>query len=609
MPVRDATATTSTLASFPAFRPAVVPGDRLLLVQVSDRTGDLGTPSGGWAPLAQELSGGVLETRVWVKTAGTSEPSSYTVSQGGFGDCVVIIASIPGAAAGTPRVATGESIGFGALCPSVSLPAGTGTEIRIGTGGSGSAPNGADWSAPDLTPAAEAQSRVFTSAVLAWRPITEPGPVGELFLGVDDELLRLHGITIVIPDQAGGGGGDTPPVPPPTVPALPSGAQVVHYTYEFADLLTDALVCKDLDLRDVSYSRRISEAGEFSASVDIVNPVTAAKVARIVPRHPEDLSTGPGRTVCHVYRNGVVWGSYVIWAASVSRQGKGAITVSLSGSSLESYLSHVKIRDDITYEGWDQIDIARDLITRMQSTPRYNLGLQFQDGVSGVTRDRTYLASEASTYGERLAELGNVENGFEWAIQTIDNGDGTRTRVLTWGYPKLGNAATSHKFTEPGNVLSWQEDIDSLRGGTAFQARGESINEDASETSEPLVSQVVVAGPHIDAGWPGLDVTADYNSVSEIDTLDAYAQWWASERAGAVRVHQATVRLPANTSFGPGNLGDSVTLMLVNDWWPVVDGAASFAKTWRVVGMDFKPPQKGSGQEECTLTFEELAED
>lgn len=576
-----------------------------MLVHVSDDPDGMGTPSGGWAPLASAESGHV-RTNVWLRTSGTSDPTSYTISQGDDGDSVVIITSVSGAGSGTPRVDFVEDSGSQITTPSLTLPAGTGTELRIAAAGQGAA-NLNVWNTPfGYTPEAQARSRFFTSAIVASRTIAAPGPTGEATFEASEPLTDLHGFTVLFSDQTSGGGGST--TPPPTVPALPSSAEVVHYTYEFADLLTDELICKDLDLHDVSYERRISESGTFSASCTVTDAVTAQKVARIVPRHPEDLSTGPGRTVVHVYRNGVVWGSFVIWSASVAKSGREPIQVSLSGSSLESYLAHVKIREDIPYSGLDQIEIARDLLTRMQSTPRYNIGLQLQAGVSGVTRDRTYLASEASTFGERLQELGKVQNGFEWAVQVVDNGDGTRSRVWTWGYPKLGNAATSHKFQEPGGVLGWQEDIDPTRGGTAFQTRGESVNDDASATSESLVSQIVLAQDHLDAGWPGLDVTVDYSSVSEVDTLDAYANWWAANYGGAVRVHQATVRLAPNTSFGPGNLGDTVTLMLSNPWWPIENGAASFAKTWRVVGMAFKPPQKGSGQEECVLTFEELPE-
>src|SRR5690606_11563921 len=247
------------------------------------------------------------------------------------------------------------------------------------------------------------------------------------------------------------------------------------------------------------------------------------------------------------------------------------------GASLESYLFRVHIREDLgPYEGVDQIQIARDLLATMQLTPRYNIKLVLTEGTSGVLRDAQFLASEAASYGERLQELANVDNGFEWMIVTVDNGDGTRTRYWVWGYPHIGSDATDHKFLQPGNVLAWSESID-VRGGTAFQARGQASSEDASEEAQAPVSQVILAQDHIAAGWPGLDVTTDYSNVSDVQTLNAYARWGATHRAGATRLHEATVRLPANTTFGPGNLGDRVTLMLVNPWWPVENGVASFA--------------------------------
>ncbi|GGK61112.1 hypothetical protein Sme01_02740 [Sphaerisporangium melleum] len=608
MPFRAAATTTSASPSFQATAPTLAVGDLLFLIQVSDRPSGMQTPSGGWIPLAQVSTEG-SRTSVWWRTAEVSEPSSYTCTQGAAGDSVVIVAAISGASSATPRVTSARSSGSQILSPAGSLPSGTATELRVATGASAFS-NTATWAAPSgFAERAQARSQVYTSAVLATRTITSPGSTGEALFEASASLADLHAITILVPQQdATGGGSDTPP---PTVPALPADARQVHYTYVFCDLRTDELICKDLDLKDVSYERRIGEAGTFSAGILIPEDdegVTAAKVARILPRHPEDISTGPGRTVVHVYRNGVVWGSYIIWSASVSRQGRGPISVSLSGASLESYLTHVKIRKDLTFTATDQVEIARSLLHEMQTEARYDIHLQMQAGTTDVLRDRTYLASESSTYGDRLAELGKVDDGFEWCIQVVDNGDGTRTRVWTWGYPTLGSDATNYKFQEPGNVLSWQEDVDATRGGTAFQTRGESIQDDASSTSEPLVSDVVLAEDHIDAGWPGLDVTADYSSVTEVTTLNAYATWWATNRAGTVRVHQATVRLEPNSSFGPGNLGDRVTVMLANTWWPIVAGVASFAKRWRVVGLAFKPPTKGAGQEECTLTFQE-AED
>ncbi|ETK36115.1 hypothetical protein [Microbispora sp. ATCC PTA-5024] len=384
----------------------------------------------------------------------------------------------------------------------------------------------------------------------------------------------------------------------------------VTYRYVAADLLTDAYIT-DLPLQDVTFTRRIIEPGTLSASVEIPDAVMADRVAKVIPRHPVDpgepdgLSTGPGRTVIHVYRNGVIWGTYLIWSASVQQQGRANPKVTIQGSTLESYLGHVIIRQDIpSFAGVDQVEIARQLITHMQSDPQADLGITLQPGMSGAVRDRTYLGTEAASYGQRLTELAQVDDGFEWLIDTsVDAGTGVRSKRWKWGYPTLGST-TGYVF-KGDDVLSWQEDIDALRGGTQWQTRGESTNTDVAAGSIPLTSLITPAQDYIDAGWPRLDQTVDYSTVSEQDTLDNYAAFLAANRGGAVRVHRATVRLGPGTSFSPGNLGDYVRIMLVNAWWPVRSGVASFSKSWRVIGIDVRPVSRSDGQEQCTLTFEE----
>lgn len=604
--------------------PGVVTGDRLICVHFTDDEDEsVSAPSGGWSPLLQ-LDATVpdngsffpyqLRTRVYTRRA-VDEPSSYSFHQSSGASSTVIIVAVQTASLASPRIAS-ETYNLGSFpqsftMPSVNVPSGTGTALAFAsaTDRLGGFPS---WLVPQpwtrVTPSDLSDPDGFVMATLGYREISQPGSTGDPLFRNFSPAELWNVLTIFVPDGTSGGGGGT--VGPPTVPAVDSSEQVVHYNYVFADLLTDDLICKDLDLHDVTYDRKINQGGSFSATVDIVDDVTANKVARIVSRHPSDLSTGPGRVIVHVYRNGVIWGSYIIWSANVSKAGRDQpIQIQLSGTSLESYLSQVKIRDDLgPYDGIDQIEIAQTLLGQMQSTARYDIGLQIQEGTSGVTRDGiSFLASDATTYGEQLAQLAETTDGFEWMIVVVDT-DGTRTRTWTWGYPTLGTTS-SHVFTEPGNVLSWSETIDALRGGTAFQTRGDSIQDDASETSTPLVSDVELAGDWLDAGWPGIDKTVDYSGVQDVDILNNQAVWLATTISGAVRIHQATVRLPANTSFGPGNLGDRVTVMLTNPWWPIEDGVATFAKSWRVVGMAFTPPAKGSGIETCVLTFEEAGDD
>ncbi len=379
----------------------------------------------------------------------------------------------------------------------------------------------------------------------------------------------------------------------------------VWYRYRACDLLTDRHIA-DLDLSGVSFSRRIGEPGTFQATITISNPEEAERAALVVPRFPEDLSTGPGRTVIHVYRTGVIWGSYLLTAATVSSEGRSNTTISLTGSSLEEYLNWVQIRTSIDpYVGVDQIQIMRDLISRMQANNIYDIGLTVQAGSSGVVRTQTYRRTDAASYGQRIGELADMDDGFEWLIRTVAQPNGTRTRELVWGYPILGDDGADHIFQMPGDVTSITESIDATRGATAWQVRGEAVNDDVTDESVPLLSDVAYADAHLDAGWPGIDQSADYSTVRIKDTLDAYARWHANHLSGALRHVQATVWMDADSTFSPNNLGDRARLMVVNDWWPIVSNRASFAKSWRVIGVDVSPPERGADQDAVGLTFQE----
>lgn len=603
---RSSSSTIGTTSSFSCPRPpGVEQGDVLVAVQTSaDVTGaPMLTPS-GWTLLGQlapvEDWGGV---KVWWKAATSSEPASYTFRQDAS-ESIVGIVAISDCDNSTPPLIsiTSEDGGAQVTCPAVSPSSTSGVTIRYAAALQFGNP--ITWSPPaSHTERMDRNAAFFTSATLATRARTAAGSTGSASFGAVPSANAPHVVAVTI--DVGGVGGPPAPEPEP-IPPSPD----IHYKFNFCDLRTDDFIC-NLDLRDVSYSRLIGEAGSFSATVDVVDDVTAALVASVVPRwvehatDPDSLSTGPGRCVCHVYRNGIIWGSYFITKAQVELDGRGAIKVTLTGSSLESYLNAVEIRDTLTYTATDQLDIARDLINSMQAETFANIGLTQQSGTSGVLRDREYKAGEGGTFGQRLKELADVDDGFEYMIEVSDPGTGSRTRLVRYGYPRLGVAA-DHVFQQPGNVLSWSQEINALSGATSYRARGETINTDASTPSEPLMSAEANATQHLDAGWPRIDKTLDYSTVKDVDTLDLYATRWATERPGALRVHQVTVRLD-DTEWTPANLGDTVRVMLSNHWWPIRNGGASFDHRWRVIGVQVRATSRGAS-ETATFTFQEEAD-
>jgi hypothetical protein len=386
---------------------------------------------------------------------------------------------------------------------------------------------------------------------------------------------------------------DTGPPPPAFTPGRGSAL------YRWVFRRWDGTYLDDLDLVGVTFDKRIGQSGTFSASIPITSDKVRNRVRRVISPDPADLGTGPGVITCAVLRDGVPWGEYWITMASIGRSGRAAPTIQLTGSSVDAYMLQVEIQNSFERTGEDQIDIARALIEEMQTRDHANLRLIPQAGVSGVTRDVLYAANEG-TYGQRLQELAQADGGFEWMVNIVAGG-GQLERHWVWGAPTLGSSGVEHVFSDGeygGDILDWSEEIDALRGGTYWRARGDAVSVDASTSAEPLVSEPVLTQAHLDAGWPRLDRTVTFPRESETTTLDDYASYWATNAPGALKVDSITVALASNPTFTPNSLGDTARIFLTNEW----HGRQS--RTRRIIGISVTPPSREGGKEIAQLTFE-----
>lgn len=175
--LRDATSTTSTSTSFTCTKPSgTTSGDILVAFQAADwgSASDMGNPTGGssWGSPVVSLDVGTndLHVKVWIKTAGGSEPASYGFTQGTFSDGVVCVAAVRDA---TLSYVTDTDTNHGTAfftTPSVT-PVGTADyELRYVAGtGTGLSGQTWDWSGTDgpYTELEDAQSGTFTTASLA----------------------------------------------------------------------------------------------------------------------------------------------------------------------------------------------------------------------------------------------------------------------------------------------------------------------------------------------------------------------------------------------------------------------------------------------------------
>lgn len=379
------------------------------------------------------------------------------------------------------------------------------------------------------------------------------------------------------------------------------------YRYQFCDLWTDDHIV-DLPLTGVTYSRRIVKAGTFSAAIPIPNRTVADQVARILPRIENDLSTGPGRTLVHVWRNGDLWGSYVIWSGEVSADSRGRLSAQISGASLESWLHRRFLSEELNFTQVDQLTIARRIVDSVQHWDGYPGGGWADLGVtvagptsSGVLRDRTYPRWDAKTAGERLEQLSEVINGPEWMIRTYPNSSGQRVREF-YVAPMLGQSGRLHTFSQPGNVVSWRHSIDATDAATKYTARGEVID---TTTDHRRLYTATSSTYQTLNDWAMLEAFRDYPTTSVGQTLGEYAEWWLTHRGGSAHTMEVTVRLGEDPTLTPDRLGEYARLVLVNDWFPLgPDGTPTFDQARRVIGMDISPPSRTNGQESATLLFE-----
>lgn len=367
--------------------------------------------------------------------------------------------------------------------------------------------------------------------------------------------------------------------------------------YEFADLLTDTTI-DVVELDGVRFDDRIVQPGSFSVQMPITDPTFGARMRRI----------RSGRSVVYPYRDGRLWGSYLVWTNVPGTDDRGRAMLRMQGAGLGSYFDRRRrMLHDLVYTDVDQLTIARQLVVHAQSVhPNGDLGIEVGDDLSGVIRSRIYYTDELVDYTTRLKELASVEDSFEYRFLTLDAGGGVRTRMFLTGYPKLGRDLPVHTFEQPGNVTGWSISDDATSAATAFLARGESLEDDLTGRSIPLLSDVVIREDLLADGWPLLERVDDWQGVVLKADLNAHATQTAADFGGSKKVPTIPFEIPeGEATFTPLNLGDRVRLKLVNDHYPLDNGAPTFTVEYRAIGLSVQPAGRGGGKDLGALVIED----
>lgn len=366
------------------------------------------------------------------------------------------------------------------------------------------------------------------------------------------------------------------------------------YRYLLCDLLTDQIIAQ-VPLSGVSFERRISRTGSLSGTLECSTP-DLVRMGRLMHAYA-------GRAALWVYRDAALWWGGIPWTVVPSQAERGPVRVSVSAATFDSYAHRRRLYTDAAYVNEDQGAIIPDLWRRIQADPSGDIGMVAEDQPTGILRNRTYYAADLPYVGKLVEDLGNVIDGPEHTIDVYVDGDGARVKRLRVG-ARLGTTEVRHVFERAalggGRILEWEKVADAVDGGTAFTAKGNTTTTEgnAGEAASALMSDLVERDDLLAEGWPRIDVTEEYSDVSQVSTLNGYAEGMAATRGGAIPTSGYTVNVDG-TGWSPNSLGDSVRVRIRDDWHETTTD-----QTVRPVGCQVTPAQKGQ-PEKVKLLFGE----
>lgn len=577
--------------------PGVQPGDILLMwVSVIGSVEDVDVSGGApWTAYAENTS--TYQVRMFVQVAGSSNPSRYRVRLAPGDWALVGLLHLRGASL-QGLVVTSDDGGFrgGSVpCPPADPGVAGGVEVRVALAYNPSQPLSfitGGW------PVGARGSDGFDSIFIGARTLLSDADLPTQTIPTSTSVTGWQAWTVIVAPA------DTTPPPPPAPAYVVAGSALYRYTVH--DFLTGAYI-DDIYPRDVEYTKKIREPGTFTGTLPIPNAKVAAAVRRIIPQTRSDLTTGPGRVEIRVWRDGELWGRYWLTGARLQRGRDGKISIELRGSTLDAYWYSLIIQHTLDGQDDEQISSARTFLSHGLDQADADLGIVFQPGSSGVVRPYLAKPEDNTSYGRSIEEFSKSENGFEYFLAESVTEDGVRS-TWRWASPKF-NTGVKHVVTSTphgGNIAEYGVDIDALRGGTYWRARGGTLQLDPEEDGFALLSDPVIT-PHRAAGWPRIDHIVDHPTQSlDPDELDDLAEYSADIAGGALWVRTVTIYLPRKTTLNMNSLGDELRMLITDVWHPSVDGAAGLDISERILEIRIRPPARGRGVEEATLTLESV---
>jgi hypothetical protein len=335
------------------------------------------------------------------------------------------------------------------------------------------------------------------------------------------------------------------------------------YSYLIVDLMTEAVLA-EVALSQVRLTKVLNGAGTIDATLVIDRDLVNRGL------NPYDLTT-PCRRCIYALRDGTpVWGG-LIWTRAYD---SGNHTVKLGGADFWSYYDHRKVVQALPAEPVpfdfvahasstsglvDQNAIVRAFVQLGDLHTGGDINVQLDSSLSDVMRERHYEGYDLKDMGEGLRELANVINGPDIVFDVSANADGTVSRVLRVGTPKLGQQGDPHIWEYGGNIQHYAWPSDGSRMATRIYAVGNGM-----EKGTPIA--VAEEQARYVNGWPLLEGESGYTTVSDTAVLQEHADADQVAARAPVVLPVLTVRGDLPPTFGTYGLGDEARVLIEDDF-------------------------------------------
>jgi hypothetical protein len=359
---------------------------------------------------------------------------------------------------------------------------------------------------------------------------------------------------------------------------------------------------KTIDTFDASIqelTRFINKAGQLRATISVPNVQIGKRLKAVIGQE--------GRLSMYAYRNNILWWGGFLDGTRI--EGSADETVLLvEGTTFESYLNRREARGTTTYN-MDQHMIMKTVWESIQAGG-IGTDIHVETGRvrnSGITKKMPTKRSDARTWESYLTEVANSDNGFEWIIDTFDDGY-NRRRELTCGYPQIGRPAGNWTLSMPGEILTYAIDGNALDGATSFQARGKAPdpvgvpgkkgNKDGTggggtpaKAQDPIMSDVYESSALHKKGYTRMDATVDRSTVTDKNVLNAWAKMAMQMRQGPLVLPEISCRIDHLTA---ALLGYRVRIRIRDTAYPAGPlGEPGYEGSFRVIGIQVDPGEQG----------------